>query len=194
MRFPLLLTAILLVTGFSGRARGAEPRRSAEPLLRGAEPGIEVDALLAKVGRDAVLLSDLERFADVERVLECAGVVKRDKPLPADRKGLLNAYIDEELFYQEARSKKTGTAGQIPLSVQKIQSKEACRREWLALGGRYAKLWKTENRAREGESMLVRELEKRVLVEKFKKSEAMPDAEIWKREASVRYPVKIYLE
>jgi hypothetical protein len=155
---------------------------------------LEVDALLAKVGRDAVLASDLQRFADVDKVLLCAGVVKREKPLPTDRKALLGAYIDEELFYQEARAKKVGTAGQIPISVQRIQSKESCRTQWLALGETYGKAWRTEKRTREGEAMLVRELEKRVLVEKFRRSESMPDVELWKREASVRYPVKVYLE
>jgi len=159
-----------------------------------AEGGAEVDALLATVGRDAVLLSDVQRFADVDKVLECAGVVKRKEPLPSERKALLSLYVDEELFYQEARNKKTNTAGQIPLSVQQIQSKEACRAKWLALGDRYSKTWKTENRAREGESMLVRELEKRVLVEKFRKAESIPDLDLWKREALVHYPVKIFLE
>ncbi|MGZ3685458.1 MAG: hypothetical protein ACXVCI_16470, partial [Bdellovibrionota bacterium] len=145
--------------------------------LRGfaAEGGLEVDALLATVGRDAVLLSDIQRFADVDKVLQCAGVVKRKDALPTDRKALLNAYIDEELFYQEARLKKTNTAGQIPLSVQMIQSKAACREKWLALGDRYSKVWKTETRTKEGEGMLVRELEKRVLVERFRKSEVVQD-------------------
>jgi hypothetical protein len=155
---------------------------------------VEIDALLAKVGQDAVLQSDLERFADVDKVLQCAGVVKREKPLPTERKALLSAYIDEELFFQEARSKKTSTAGQIPLSVQKIQSKEACRAQWLKLGERYEKVWKTENRAREGEGMLVRELEKRVLVERFKHAQAVNDVEIWKREAQAHFPVKVFLE
>jgi hypothetical protein len=156
--------------------------------------GTEVDALLATVGRDAVLLSDVQRFSDVDKILQCAGVVKRKAALPSDRKALLQSYVDEDLFYQEARVKKTPTAGQIPLSVQLIQSKESCKAKWLALGDKYAKTWKTESRAREGESMLVRELEKRVLVEKFKKTENMPDPDLWKREALVRYPVKIFLE
>jgi hypothetical protein len=155
---------------------------------------VEIDALLAKVGRDAVLASDLQRFADVDKVLVCAGVVKRATPLPAERKALLGAYIDEELFYQEARAKKLATAGQIPLSVQQIQSKEPCRAQWLKLGESYGKAWRTDKRTREGEAMLVRELEKRVLVEKFRRTESMPDVDLWKREASVRYPVKVFLE
>jgi hypothetical protein len=158
------------------------------------EGGVEIDALLAKVGREAVLLSDLQRFSDVDKVLSCAGVVKREKPLPTERKALLDAYVNEELLYQEARAKKTSTSGQIPLSVQAILAKEGCRTRWLALGERYSKIWRTEVRIREGEAHLVRELEKRVLVERFRRNEVIPDVELWKREANVRYPVKIYLE
>lgn len=154
--------------------------------------GVEVDSLLAKVGREAVLLSDLNRFADVDKVLLCADVVKRDSVLPSDRKALLNAYVDEELLYQEARMKKVSTSGQIPISVQAILSKDDCRSQWLALGQRYSKIWRTEMRTREGEGLLVRELEKRVLVEKFRKT--VPDFDLWRREAGVRYPIKIYLE
>jgi len=156
--------------------------------------GIEVDALLAKVGREAILLSDIQRYFEVDKVLLCAGVYKREKPLPAERKALLSAYIDEELMYLEARAKKINTDGQIPLSVQLILSKDSCRAKWLSLGDRFTKVFRTESRAREGEGLLVRELEKRVLVESFRKKEIMPDLELWKREASVRYPVKVYLE
>lgn len=164
------------------------------PLLAFAQSKVEIDSLLAKVGREAVLLSDLRRFADVDRVLLCAGVVKREKPLPTERKALLEAYINEELLFLEARTKKVSTSGQIPLSVQAIQAKESCRSKWLALGQKYSKIWKTESRTREGEGYLVRELEKRVLIEKFRRQEVIPDFELWKREASVRYPVKVYLE
>lgn len=159
-----------------------------------AAPSAELDSLLAKVGREAVLLSDLQRFADVSDVLECAGVVQRDKPLPSSRKELLQAYIGEELLYQEAKTRKAATAGQIPLSVQMIQSKAACKEKWLRLGERYSRQWRTPNRAREGEGLLVRELEKRVLAEKFRRAEAISDFEAWRREAGVRYPVKIYLD
>jgi len=161
-----------------------------------ADPAkIEVDSLIAKVGVEAVLLSDIQRFAAVDGVLRCSGVSKREKPLPVERQALLSAYIDEELMYQEARAKKiTSAPGQIPLSVQMILSKESCRARWLALGERYSKLFRTEVRSREGEGMLVRELEKRVLVESFRRKEIMPDFDLWKREASVRYPVKVYLE
>ena len=40
----------------------------------------------------------------------------------------------------------------------------------------------------------VRELEKRVLVERFRKTELIADGELWRREARNRYPVKVYAE
>ncbi len=176
----VLVSAMLFFS--SGVALGAESK------------GTEVDSLLAKVGREAVLLSDIERFSEVDKVLVCAGVYKREIPLSSDKKLLLSAYIDEELMYLEARAKKVSTAGRIPLSVQLILSKENCRTKWLALGEYYSKIFRTESRAREGEGLLVRELEKRVLVENFRKKEIMPDLDLWKREAAVRYPIKVYLE
>jgi hypothetical protein len=160
----------------------------------GIHDGLEMDSLLAKVGREAVLYSDLQRFADVDKVLSCAGVVVREKPLPAERKPLLEAYIDEELMYQEARAKKIGTAGSIPETVQLIHEKAVCRNRWQKLGDRYSKFWRTETRAREGESLLVRELEKRVLIERFRRGKTITDFDLWKREVKVRFPVKIYIE
>jgi hypothetical protein len=153
-----------------------------------------VDALLAKVGREAVLLSDLQRFRDVSAVLDCAGVVRREAALSEDKKALLDAYVEEELMFQEARSRKISTAGLIPQAVKSIHKTDACKTRWQKLGDEYSKVFRTENRAREGESLLVRELEKRVLVERFRKSEAAADGEVWKREAKSRYPVKVYLE
>jgi len=153
-----------------------------------------VDALLAKVGREAVLLSDLQRFRDVSEILTCAEIVHRDPPLPEEKKALLGAYVEEELMYQEARSRKLSTAGLIPQAVKAIHKTDACKARWQKLGDDYSKAFRTENRAREGESLLVRELEKRVLVERFRKSEATADGEVWKREAKSRYPVKVYLE
>ena len=153
-----------------------------------------LDALVAKVGREAVLLTDLQRFSDVSKVLDCAGVVRRAAPLPEEKKALLDVYVEEELMYQEARSRKLSTAGMIPQAVRAIHKTEACKGQWQRLGENYSKVFRTETRSREGESLLVRELEKRVLVEKFRKSEAISDGELWKREAKARYPVKVYLE
>lgn len=155
---------------------------------------VEVDALLAKVGREPVLLSDLIRFRDVDRILGCAGQRVRDKDLPAEKKELLDFYVDAELMYLEARDKKISTAGLLPEVVKAIHKKEECKSQWQALGVKYAKHWKTEGRPREGESLLVRELEKQVLIEKFRKTELAADGESWRREERVKYPVKIYLE
>ncbi|RZA02531.1 MAG: hypothetical protein EOP11_16650 [Proteobacteria bacterium] len=153
-----------------------------------------VDALVAKVGREAVLLSDLQRFRDVSGILDCAAVVRREVPLSADKKALLDGYIEEELMFQEAKARKLSTAGMIPQAVKAIHKTDACKERWQKLGAEYSKAYRTDARAREGESLLVRELEKRVLVERFRKSEAAADGEGWKREAKSRYPVKVYLE
>jgi hypothetical protein len=154
----------------------------------------ELDALIAKVGREVVLVSDLQRFRDVTGVLECAQIVRREPPLPDGKKALLDVYIEEELMYQEARSRKLSTAGLIPQAVRDIYKLDDCKNRWKKLGENYSKTYRTDTRVREGESLLVRELEKRVLVEKFRKSEALADGELWKRDAKTRYPVKVYLE
>jgi hypothetical protein len=164
------------------------------PLLLQAKAPIEIDGIVAKVGREAVLQSDLQRFKDVVGVLSCAGVLKRENPLVSDRKKLLDAYIEEELMYLEARSKKVSTAGMIPAAVHSIHKKEDCKRRWQKLGEEFSRFYRTETRAREGESLLVRELEKRVLVERFRKTELIVDGELWRREARARYPVKVYIE
>lgn len=163
------------------------------PFLLLAGP-VEVDGLVAKVGREAVLQSDILRFKEVVGVLTCAGVLKREELATADNKKILDAYIEEELMYLEARSKKISTAGLIPQAVSAIHRREDCKKRWQQLGQEFSRFYRTETRAREGESLLVRELEKRVLVDKFRKTELIADGELWRREARVRYPVKVYSE
>ncbi len=179
---PLLFFIFLGLIPQGGAAFAAEPS------------GTELDALVAKVGREAVLVSDLRRFADVDRVLVCAGLIQREPSLPSEKKALLSAYIDEELQYQEARIKKIQTEGKIQLAVQTIMGKEDCRKRWISLGERYSRIYRTTSRPREGEGHLVRELEKRVLILRFRQKESIPDFELWKREAGLRYPIKTYLE
>lgn len=158
-----------------------------------ADP-ITLDSLMAKVGREAVLLSDLNRFAQVDSVLACAGVIQREKALPKSTRELLDIYIDEELIFLEAKSRKISTAGMIPNAVHAIHDKSNCHSQWQELGKKYSTFWRTENRQREGESLLVRELEKRMLVEKFRKTEVVTDGELWRRELKTRYPVKLLAE
>lgn len=164
------------------------------PLFALAKAPVMVDGLVAKVGRESVLRSDLARFQEVTKVLVCAGVLKRDGQAPETEKQLLDAYIEEELMYQEARSRKTSTAGLIPQAVKSIHKNENCKSQWQKLGQEYSRFFRTDQRAREGESLLVRELEKRILVERFRSTELISDGELWRREARTRYPVKVYLE
>jgi hypothetical protein len=118
-------------------------------------------------------------------------VLQREKPLPKGQKELLDFYIDEELVYLEAKSHRLSTAGLIPEAVHAIHENARCNSRWQDLGKKYSHFWRTENRRREGESLLIRELEKRVLVEKFRKTEVITDAELWQREVKARYPVKL---
>lgn len=177
-----LLTLIWFSAPASAQSRGP------------ASLNVAVDSLVAKVGNEAVLLSDLTRFAQVNEVLACAGVLQRDKPLPKEERDLLSAYVDDELIYLDAKSKKLTTGGMIPQAVRAIHDKGECRAQWQALGKKYSTFWRTEVRQREGESLLVRELEKQVLVERFRKTEIVTDADLWRREARTRYPVKILRE
>lgn len=164
------------------------------PNIAAATDSSVVDGLVAKVGREAVLLSDLRRFRDVGRVLACAKVLVRAEAIPEGRKELLDMYVEEELLYLEARSRKLSTAGLIPQAVHAVHQDPACRDSWQKLGREYSKIYRTEQRVREGESMLVREVEKRLLVDKFRKGESISDGELWRREARARFPVKMYLE
>lgn len=159
-----------------------------------ADSSLPVDSLVAKVGREPILLSDVQRFRDVYQVLNCTKFVSREMGSAENTKALLEAFIEDELMYQEARARKVNTAGLIPQVIQMIHKSDTCKTMWQKLGTSYSKFYRTENRQREGESLLVRELEKRVLVDKFRKTEVIADGELWKREAKSRYPVKVYLE
>ena len=112
----------------------------------------------------------------------------------AEIKALLDIYIEEELMYLEARGRKISATGLLQEAVSAIHANETCKRSWQSLGDQYGKYWKTPTRPREGQSQLVRELEKRVIVERFRKTEVAADSELWRREMRARYPVKVYLE
>lgn len=155
---------------------------------------VRIETLLAKVGREPVTYTDLQRFLELDKVLNCASIVKRSVELTDQIRPLLDAYIDEELMYFEARARKFTIAGVLQESVRAIHANEACKKSWQSLGERYGKYWKTAARPREGESQLVRELEKRILIERFRKSEVNVDSELWRREMRARHPVKVYLE
>lgn len=163
-------------------------------LALAAEPSTKVDGLLAKVGREPVMASDLDRFVDLDDILICAGKRSSERVLPTAQAQLLSVYVEEELMYQEAKAKKLSTDGATQDAVKTIHSRPACKTKWQNLGEKYITLWKTGAHPREGQSLLVRELEKRVLVDKFRKSEFIGDMDVWRREARTRYPVKIYLE
>lgn len=162
---------------------------------------ILLDALLAKVGREGISLSDLIRYQDTVQILQCAELRKNTEAKTAgidanDRSSfaaILSQYIEEELIYTEARSRKNFSGG-LAQAIQTIQQKPACLKQWQELGKKYGKLFATQNRNREGETLLVRELEKRLTVDRYSKEKIPGDRSIWVREARVRIPVKIFLD
>ncbi len=152
------------------------------------------DALVARVGREAVLVSDLKRYEEIDGVMVCAGLrplATKKSDTTADQVSL---YVEEELIYQDARTKKVSTTKLIPDAIAAIRSKPSCQKNWQSLGRRYSKLWATPNRPLEGESMLVLELEKRLLVDRYLKENAISDRTVWVREAKVKTQVKLYLD
>ncbi len=155
---------------------------------------MRLDGLLAKVGRESVSYTDLLRFREVDKVLACAGIVKRAADLPDQLRPLLDAYLEEELMYLEARSRKLSAPGMLQEAVSSIHKVPECKAGWQNLGERYGKFWRTASFPREGESQLVRELEKRVLVERFRKNELNADSELWRREVKARYAIKVYVD
>lgn len=107
---------------------------------------------------------------------------------------LLNRFIEEELIASEARTKRSGIVRLLGEAVEAIHADRNCRRRWQDLGHRYGTLWNTSAHPREGETMLVRELEKRMLVDHYLKTEAITDRGIWLREVKTKNPVKIFLD
>ena len=150
------------------------------------------DALIARVGQDSVTMNDLTRFRDVENIMVCVGL--RKKVNDQNLRNTLERYVDEELFYIEAKAKKQSSSGELARAIDLIRGKSSCKADWAELGRLYGKAWQTDSRPKEGESMLVRELEKRLLIDRFIKTENIGEVSEWVREAKVRHPVKLYLE
>lgn len=173
----ILSSALLLVATVSAHAA---------PLL--------LEATVAKVGREVVTVSDLVRYHEVDAVLRCADLRKGAAPLGQDFSGILNVYVEEELIYAEARAKKTSSSGSMRAAIEAIQRKSACLKQWQEQGKRSGRIWSTAGRPREGEAMLVRELEKRLTVDNYIKDKIPGDRSIWIREARVRVPVKLFLD
>jgi len=157
--------------------------------------GLVVEALLARVGREPVMLSDLIRYNEVENVMICAELRKSYDVQPTQVFNIiLSRYIEEELMFLEARNKKMQAGTLLPGAVSKIQKKKDCMKEWQSLGKRFAILWATPKRPHEGEAMLIRELEKRLLIDQFEVTEMKAERSLWIREEKVKIPLKLYLD
>lgn len=155
---------------------------------------ILAEALLAKVGAGAVRYSDVVRFLAVEEVMICSGIRTREgvrfEPLVQS----LHRYVDEELIYLEARVRLADGSGSFSEAIQKIKGNTKCYSRWRTLGKNYAELWSTKTRPKAGEGMLVRELEKRLLVDLFEQQRLGSDKSAWLQDVRLKIPVKIYVD
>ncbi len=154
------------------------------------------EALIARVGRDAITYSDLMRFQHVEEIMSCAGLRVGSGVAQATENfdSVLSRYIEEELIYAEARTKKNTAKSMLSDAVKTIQSRSKCQKDWRDLGKKYATVWSTKSRPLEGEGILVRELEKRLVIDNFAKTQIQGERSIWLREQKVKVPIKLYLE
>jgi len=152
------------------------------------------EALLARVGREAVMLSDIMRFQDVNRIMQCALFRENSNATKENFNELLGRYIEEELIYSEVMAKKEAVRRLIANAIKAIHENKKCQKEWRALGKKYSVVWGSKTRPLEGEGMLVRELEKRLQVDYYTKTKIQGDRAIWLREAKVKVPIKLYLE
>lgn len=165
------------------------------PPLFAEEGGLVVDGLLARVGEDTIQYSDLRRYRSVESIMQCVG--ERIKFPGSEKETVrraLTRYIDEELIYLEARAKMPDGSARFPETIRKIKSFPACHNRWKNLGEQYSQLWSSKANPLAGEGMLVRELEKRLLIDLFAKEKIGVDIKTWLQEARVKVPIKFYTE
>lgn len=155
---------------------------------------ILAEALLAKVGSEAVRYSDLLRFLAVEEVMICSKVRRRIGERFEPLVDSLNRYVNEELIYLEARVRVTEGSGVFSDAIKKIKADEKCRSRWRALGQKYGSLWSSRTRPKAGEGMLIRELEKRLLVDQYQRQRLGTDRVSWLRDVRLKIPVKIYVD
>ena len=163
--------------------------------LAADDDSVMMEALLARVGEEVVQLSDLRRFKSVEKIMQCISV--RLKPPGLDKesgKASLQRFIDEELIYLDARSKQAPGSSEFEETIRKIKRFPACLSRWKALGEQYAALWNQKEGSLAGETMLVRELEKRLLVDQHVREKIGNDLRSWLQEARVRVPVKYFAD
>lgn len=158
---------------------------------------IVAEALVARVGKDPVMFSDINRFKDVESILVCIGAKPKESAGPKGPESfqvLLNRYIEEELIYLEAKNKRASGQNRLKETVDKIISKKECYRDWQNFGDKYDSIWASKTKPREGELILIRELEKRLSILNFEKEQIQGDRAVWIRGARVKTTIKLFLD
>ena len=154
-----------------------------------------LEGLLARVGEESVQLTDLQRFKSVENIMQCIGLRTKVPAQDAENlKRTLARFVDEELIFFEARAKLADGSVNFQEAIRKIKAFPACISRWRSLGEKYAQLYSTKANNLAGEGMLVRELEKRLLIDYFAREKIGMDMKTWLQEARVKIAIKYYLE
>jgi hypothetical protein len=154
-----------------------------------------VEALLARVGDDVIQLSDLRRYKSVEAIMQCINIRLKTPGLDKESaKASLQRYIDEELIYIDAKSKQASSSSDFEEIIRKIKRFPSCSARWKSLGERYASIWNQKAGSLTGETMLVRELEKRLMIDQHVREKIGNDLRSWLQEARVRVPVKYFAD
>ncbi len=183
-RFYLIVITSLVATVFLPVRPDAEASGKA----------ILAEASLAKVGSESVRYSDVLRFMAIEEIMVCSGIRKRIGERFEPLVETLNRYVDEELIYLEARARISEGSGLFGGAITKIKEAANCYSRWQRLGKRYAGLWSTRARPKAGEGMLIRELEKRLLVDRYQRQRLGSDRTTWLQDVRLKIPVKIYVD
>lgn len=154
-----------------------------------------VEAMMARVGEESIRHSDLIRYKAVVDIMYCSGLRLRPPgSMNESVRRVLNTYVDEELVFLEAKTRMPEGSGGFTEAVRKIRVEPKCANRWRSLGERYGQIFRAKTGDLMGESLLVRELEKRLLIDKFIKEKLGSDVRSWMQEARVRVPVKIFAE
>ena len=165
---------------------GAKAAENSEEIL--------FESLLASVSNNMVMLSDIQRFHEVESIMICSGLRneqgKTNELLPK----ILNRYLDEELLYVAAIAKKQEISNNFQQAIQKIQSKELCSERWRKLGKSYGRIWGSNRKLRGGQVQLLRELEKRLLIDLFAEKSLKVNKENWLRETKLKTPIQLFIQ
>lgn len=158
---------------------------------------ILVESVIARIANEPVLLSEVRQFVDVIEILECAGLREKSKVSTAvpkkDDQRKLQQYIEDELIYLDARGNSVRLKQDIRNVVSQIKSKRKCAALLRELDKSLATLYRSGRGVSRGGAVLLRQLEKALLVEQHKRDEVRVQSSTWVSEAKSRTKIEVFL-